>query len=563
MHTVANYRTTVATLKQEKHALLELQRGGEGEKSNLVAASQNALARAAQLVSDAADVRRREAVAAVERIEGRTFKHLANRLETLLPQVVTSTEVGAIKGELSAAKTVGTASTILEGIHASFVRAIRPSLGSVEESSPTESLSLKLSDETRQKVVTMLYQTQFANAVVSVASDLIRFLAATQWPDLLTREGSLELASILGHSTLSLDDALNVVLRSLKEEGLLTPEQSNLGALQQTITAALLSLRSDIERDDDTLLSGNWNPPGWELIRDVTVAKFCCQGAAAAISSVLDETEDRTAPPALINLYNQVERASAQSHAICGWLANLDVTNRSLVDELSNLVGGYKVHATNLLSSVDGTLSANGDINTCYSYAQGVLGVLPKLSAALRSANMNQSDEEAVHTLSPENQDAWARVARLCRALRSIDGDPEDVHYLQRARAIETRLTAAVENEPKLERANEMVAVLEKVSYADIDCIRTLTCIDLTLPLLRKNLASKSKEVSMLTARLSELEKLLAKSSTGNFGRGKAVETKSSEEVGRLQEEIRVVRFVEAHELTPTCNAPSHEFFRS
>lgn len=40
---------------------MELQEGGEGEKSDLVSASQKALARAAQLVQDAAEMRKREA----------------------------------------------------------------------------------------------------------------------------------------------------------------------------------------------------------------------------------------------------------------------------------------------------------------------------------------------------------------------------------------------------------------------------------------------------------------------------------------------------------------------
>ena len=67
----------VETLKQEKKALLELQQGGEGEKSDLVSASQKALARAAQLVQDAAEMRKREAQAAIDRIDSQVRMHLS------------------------------------------------------------------------------------------------------------------------------------------------------------------------------------------------------------------------------------------------------------------------------------------------------------------------------------------------------------------------------------------------------------------------------------------------------------------------------------------------------
>ena len=88
----------VETLKQEKKALLELHQGGEGEKSEMVSASQKALARAAQLVQDAAEMRKREAQAAVDRIDSQVRMHLSERLESLLPPTVASAEIASIKG---------------------------------------------------------------------------------------------------------------------------------------------------------------------------------------------------------------------------------------------------------------------------------------------------------------------------------------------------------------------------------------------------------------------------------------------------------------------------------
>ena len=122
---MGNYRNMMEKLKQEKKALLELQQGGEGEKSDLVSASQKALARAAQLVQDAAEMRKREAQAAIDRIDSQVRMHLCDRLEMLLPQVVASSEIASIKGELLLSKVVGKASLSLEGIARSFQKTVR------------------------------------------------------------------------------------------------------------------------------------------------------------------------------------------------------------------------------------------------------------------------------------------------------------------------------------------------------------------------------------------------------------------------------------------------------
>ncbi len=54
-------------------------------------------------------------------------------------------------------------------------------------------------------------------------------------------------------------------------------------------------------------------------------------------------------------------------------------------------------------------------------------------------------------------------MTEIVSQVRGVDGDPEDVNYLMRARAIENQLTEAVENEPKLEEATSRIASLEKV----------------------------------------------------------------------------------------------------
>lgn len=53
-------------------------------------------------------------------------------------------------------------------------------------------------------------------------------------------------------------------------------------------------------------------------------------------------------------------------------------------------------------------------------------------------------------------------------------------------------------------------------------------------------MSARSKELAIQNARLSELEKLIAKSTSIQMGRG--IDFRSSEEYNNLQEENRVVR---------------------
>jgi dynactin 1 len=475
LRTVANYRSTVATLKQEKKALLDLQQGGEGEKSSLIAASQNALARAAQLVSDAEQMRRREAKALFVQIDQQMYRHLSHRLEGLLPQSVVAPEVSSLKGELMACKLVSTASRTLEGLAASFSDAIRPPTSTETDSSAT---SISLSDEVRQKVVSMIYQAEFAQLIVEMGSEFIRLLAAGQWPDLLAPDGSIELGAILGHSTSELDVMLGGVLKSFKEEGGLIPEQSNAGALRQLFQITIAGVRSDIEREEHTLLPASWTPPGWELLRDASQAKFSCLSAAAAMSSVL-HADNFVCPPALGALYSNIEQAASQASTVSLRLANLDVQNNRLVKELSTLVKEWKETSVDLTTRVQGLILSDGevkdgDVKLCESEVANILEALAKLSSAIRSAKLNPKEDDSFHALSPEAHDTWGSIASLSRAIRAIDGDEEDVNHLIRARAIEQHLGDAVDNEPKLEVANTKITQLEKVrprSHCFLSCL--------------------------------------------------------------------------------------------
>ena len=478
-----------------------MQEGGEGEKSSLIASSQKALSRAAQLVADAAEMRKREAQAVVDRIDREIYQHLSTRLEDLLPHSAVSAEIAAVKGEIVTSKVVGKASRSLEGIGASFRKNIRPPLPqavSGEAAASGDLDDLALSDEVKQQISTMMNQTEFAHVISEVSSDLLRFLVAGQWPELLSTEASTELGAILGHTIPSLDSMLGVILKTLKEEGCLTVEQSNIGELRLSIQNTFQNVRTEVEREDGPIVSPSWKPPGWQLLKDSSRAKFSCLGAAAALSLAVDAQPENSGSSilALNSLYNRVEQCSSQAVNVCLRLAMLDLKNEKLLDTLSEEFSHLVTEADSLLKAVKDVLTAGGNLESCKAAVEATLRTLAKASSVLRAENLAPNENDRHHPISPETDDAWYGVSSTARAVRGIDGDSEDVNYLLRAHAIEQQLGDAVEKEPLLASAQAKVASLEKVCiglmilsvaefvlnlcFLSVACLSLLLCLSLS-----------------------------------------------------------------------------------
>lgn len=466
---------------------MELQQGGEGEKSDLVASSQKALSRAAHLVADAAEIRKREAHAVMDQINHMTYKHLSCRLETLLPHNVVSSELSAVRGELLAAKVIGKASLTLEGIASTFRKSIRPPLpttASNDSQTVSGSLDVQLSDEAQQQISTMLHQAEFAHEIADVSSELLRLLVAGQWPDFLTPEKSVELGSILGHALPELDTMLEQVLKTLKTEGGLAVEQANIGELRLTIQTTLHSMRNDLDRDDVSIVSASWEPPGWALLKDVSMAKFSLLASAAALSIGVDaETGASNDRSRLNDLYNKVEQSASQASTACLRLANLDPNNDKVLAELTAMSRDLAVQAKTLEKAISSLLMNHDTSESCYALTNDILRCLAKLLLVLRAENWHPNEGDRHHAMSPEAFDAWNGISNLARNIRSLDGDVEDVNYLHRAHAVEARLGDAVENEPKLPMLTAKVANLEKVrfdcSLLSMDAYPLLTCVSM------------------------------------------------------------------------------------
>jgi dynactin 1 len=525
--TVGNYRNSVETLKQEKNELLAMQRGGEGEKSEMMATSQKALARAAQLVADAANTRKREAEYAFKRVEGDVQQHLSERLESMLPHSVVSGELGAIKGELLLCKVVAKASMTLDSLSSNFSYTIRSGVNeamAAEESKSDGADVFAISDEAAQDVERLLHETKVSLSTIGMSSELLRLLAAGQWPDVLSSEESAALGAALIRSLSDLDAYIGSTLKILKEEGVLSPHRSSLGAFQQSIQTATQALRSVRNANDKPLVSDSWQPPSWGVFKNSSTAKFNCLGAGAAMAAVLSDDQavsSEALKSALKSIMTKMEHVAGEAAKIGPRMGQLDVTNEKVVKELEGTALAWNDASQALVESVS-TLFANKsevtlvNVSVCESAAEVVLKAMGQFMSSLRAADLNTEDGLPPHPLSCECLDPWAGISTLTQKIRSIDGDKDDVNFVVRTSSIENRLLTAVESEPKLTTASIKISTLEK------------------------SLGSRSKEIAMQNARLSELEKLLAKSSVQAPARVQKSAT-VTEELLKLKEENRVL----------------------
>ena len=470
---VSEFRTSINTLKQEKNAILAITDNNQGEKSQLLATSKKALAQAAQLASDAAEARQRSSEAAFQMIAARSATYLSQRLESLLPSGVVSTELAAVKGELSLAKVADKAAASLSAVEDVFNKAIdKGSTGISEFNTLDDGASMILSDAATQQIGIMTHQASFASLVVQAATDALRLMAAGQWPELLSPEMSSDLGSVVVHSVADLDLALGQQLQLLKTEGVLSPLRSSLSDLDSHMRNTRLALFSATDESGKTVIPDNWKPPGWEALKSLSLGRFACLGATAVISSAIcpmEDAENEPPPATPKNLANVLSRAKKSCDSmidVCKKLAGLQLNDTDTLDSLDDLSSQYQTSSSALFECVKTTFEGQNitstEVDNISVVLEQVLSAARSLAALVRKAELGDSSH--YHPLSAEFGDSWGGVTEIVSQVRSVDGDSDDVNYLMRARAIENQLSQAVENEPKLILANTKIASLERVS---------------------------------------------------------------------------------------------------
>ncbi|KAL3821819.1 hypothetical protein ACHAXA_003321 [Cyclostephanos tholiformis] len=533
---VSEFRASIVTLKQEKAALLAATDDDRDDKANLLATSKKALAQAALLASDAAEARKRSADATFQMITARSATYLSQRLELLLPSPVVSAELAAVKGEMSLAKVADKASVSLTAVEKVFNIAIeKGSLAVSEFNTLEEGTSMALSDAASQQIAVINHQAMFASITIEAATDALRLLAAGQWPDLLSEEISTDLGSVILHSITDLDLALSDQLKLLISEGVLSPMRSSLSDLDQYVKNTRLAVFGSRDESGKTVIPVDWKPPGWEALKNLSLGRFACLGATAALCSAvspMDDTENEL-PPAtpryLADVLTKAKQCCASILDVCNNLPGLKLDNNDVLTSLDELCDQYRIDSNLLFESIKTALSGQSitsmDVTNFSSLLEKVFSTVRLLAALVRKAELDRGDMKHHHFLSAEFGDSWQGVTTIVSQVRNMNGDPEDVNYLMRARAIENHLSEAVENEPRLVNANAKIVSLEK------------------------KLSSRSKEIEMQNRRLAELETLLTRVTSATSMspmKGSMLSTAApsgdTAETHKLKDEVRVLQ---------------------
>jgi dynactin 1 len=555
---VSEFRSSISSLKQEKAALLALTEGEQGEKSHLIAKSQKAMAQAAQLAADASAARKRDCNAVFDAISARSATYLCQRLESLLPPGVVSAELAAVKGEIELSKVADKTAVTLSTLEGVFNKAIEKGVSGLSEFNVLEEeTDVVLSDASSQQIATMIHQAEFASTVITVGSDALRFLAAGQWPELMSEELSADLGGVAIHSISQLDMALSEQLKLLKTEGVLSPLRSSLSELSQSAQSTNLALFGTSDQSGKPVIPQDWNPPGLEALKSLALGRFSCLGATAVLASAIsaDDAENEPPAPTLVNLASALEKAKqscSNISDICKRFSGLRLSDSETVHALHDLAGTYETNSLALFKCIKESFSGQSvsseNVDKCSLMLEDVVTVVRQLSALLRKSDLSENDSATFHHLSPEFEDSWGGLTNVVAQVRAVDGDPDDVNYLVRARAIEEKIAVAVENEPELEKANAKIAALEKVilfsSYDNFDVVSSLLVTLTAIFFHQQSLLSRSKEIAMQNSRITELESLITKSSSNLMSptKGIRVPGSPSPDTNKLKEEVRVLQ---------------------
>ncbi len=535
--TIGNYRKSIDTLVQEKNSLLALHEGGEGEKKNALVASQKALAQAAQSVADAALARKREANATFHLIDAKVKSHLAERLEQFLPQNVASSEVSAVKGELLLSKIAMKSSlslSSLSGIFEKIISTANNDLGNIEQNQYSAVDKIDVTVNLSQQVGIISHQTKFAKLAIDVSSECLRLLSFSQWPEMLSPDASVHFSIAVSQSIPQLDVTISEQLLRLKEEGVLSPHQSNLSSLTQALQMVRASLDDILDENEEPMLPQEWAPLTLNILNKLSLSKYACLGSASILASIIN-TDDSVQGPEqrcafVYVVFEKMHHLCKQLQSASDYVSLIQCANEDVKQSLSQVVLDLSTRSWDLFSFIKTLLSKNqifvSDIDEVQSKIQSTSNVAGKLLTLLRSQKKEDIEGSKVEAiLTPETSDPWEAVKTVVAAkIRSTTDAMEEINYIMRGRKLEEQLSIAIENDAKLSIANSKIRGLEK------------------------NLATRSKEISMQNSRLIELEGMLSKTATI------AATTQASSQLSgnsqELREEIRVLN--EAMEVLQT-----------
>lgn len=522
--TVGNYRLTIETLQKERGILIAEIGGREGAQEGAILVSQKALSQAAQSVAEASLARKKEAEVSFNLIDAQVKSHLAERLEDFLPQSVASSEISAVKGELLLSKIAMKASLSLSSVYDIFERTKNQASIVLEAISSALEVPVKLliSRGLSQRIGVIFHETKFSHLAIEVSAECVRLLTAGQWPLLLSSDASVDLGTLVAHTVPLLDSSISEQLLLLKKEGCLSPHQSNLNILTQALSTTQAAVKDATNEDSSPLVPHTWFPPSLEASKSISTAKFYCRGTLAALSAIIIDENDKTQTGALMlnSLVKKVETLCIEVSAASSTFSGVDFTDNAIVESATSMSRDLRTASFDFFSAVEALCNSqeihSSQLPELDAKVVSTSTRVAKLSAFFRTNQIEADGQSQTALLSPESTDPWVNVIEAATKVQRARGE-SDLNYRVRGRSLEEQLSIAVENDAKLSIADAKIKSLEK------------------------NLATRSKEISIQNSRLQELETVLAQSRSIESPKRPETFTAPSEEFSEFKEEIRVL----------------------
>jgi hypothetical protein len=526
------YRLVIDSLKAEKEALLAAQHGGEGEKSDLLQMSQRALAQASQLASDQAALQRKDADAAFSRINALIACQYSTRLEALLPkEVFIAEELAAIKGEVLLSRISAYASASLVALEESFRKSITTTDGlknSQGRTDPAKSTTLPI--DVLQQIQTMIYQGKYSKAIIEVSANLLFMLWIGQRPELLSPAESRTLSSALFAARFSskIENLLCQQLLTLKQDGNISPFHDFSGSLAE--------LEEHIDEIHAFCLESSINflptleyKTSWVIVREVTALKYSFLALMAVFSFILfsvgkigsEEELDPTISE-LCHVRNIVERILKE-------IEGVDCRNifLSLVAESSKLMAMAKtcqmcgeeaqimLSTFNQLTSVDSM--SYDSVKNLRASVEKVSNYLVSLSSTFTELFVSETRGAPFQPFSLEAESQWDCMMQVFGEIGKGSSATTPMTFQIRARDVEQKISNAIFCQEKVSASETKVIQLEKI------------------------LGKRSQEVTMQTARVAELEKLLVEKDKMVRNDAELTNLNADLELEKLRDENRVV----------------------
>ena len=469
--------------------------------------------------------RKREATATFNLIDAKVQSHLAERLENFLPQNVASSEISAVKGELLLSKIAMKSSLSLHSLSDIFISTIDTANNELHNCEKPSDLMVDKIDVTSSlsnQVGTTSHETKFAQLAIDVSSECLRLLSFSQWPDILSSDASLDFSIAISQFIPQLDAAVSEQLLRLKEEGVLSPHQSNLNILIQALQNVRKAVDDITNGNEMSMLPHDWNPPTLEVMKNISSAKFACLGSASIFASVIGDVDIPSIQERcsfVSKTFNKLSSLSKDFSTITDFQGSMTSLNSENFEAVSNIVSEMHLSSLDLFAYVETLFSKKEIFASNMIEVQSKTDATSTLMARLLSFTRSQKHEDIEQNkdsiLSPELSDPWECVKSIITNVKSRTGDLDEINYVIRAKKLEDQLSAAIENDAKLAIANSKIRSLEK------------------------NLATRSKEISLQNGRLTELENMLSKAAS--IVSTSSSTPKTQEEHQKLKEEIRVL----------------------